>query len=112
MTTLHFVFLLLISAKGFEAKGQRLIPKKAISYGHNFCNCIENPENFRALTIPMRLSNQLSCAVTDGGAGHLWVQIASFHHLLLPIIAQLMKTSKAGHLNPKKVGLHHLWILA
>jgi len=60
----------------------------------------------------MRLSNQLSCAVTDGGAGHLWVQIASFHHPLLPIMAQLVKTSKAGHFNPQKVGSHHLWILA
>jgi len=53
MATLHFVFLLLISPKGFEAEGQRLIPKKAISYEHNFSNWVENPENFRASTIPM-----------------------------------------------------------
>jgi len=110
MTTLHFVFLLLIIPKGFEAEGQRLIPKKAVSYEHNFSNCVENPENFRASTIPMRLSNQLSYAVADGGAGHLWVQIAGFHHLLLPIIAQLVRTSKAGYFNPEKVGSHHLWI--
>ena len=45
MTTLHFVFLLLIGPKGFEAEGLRLIPRKAISYEHNFSNCVENPEN-------------------------------------------------------------------
>jgi len=110
MTTLHFVFLLLIIPKGFEAEGQRLIPKKAVSYEHNFSNCVENPENFRTSTIPMRLSNQLSYAVADGGAGHLWVQIAGFHHLLLPIIAQLVRTSKAGYFNPERVGSRHLWI--
>ena len=110
MATLHFVFLLLISPKGFEAEGQRLIPKTAISYEHNFSNWVENPENFRASTIPMWFSNQLSYAVKDGGAGHMWFQITSFNHLLLPIIAQLVKTSKAGHLNPHKVGSHHLWI--
>ena len=101
MATLHFVFLLLISPKGFEAEANT-----------QESNCVENPENFRSSMIPMQLSNQLSCAVTDGSAGHLWLQIASFHHSLLPIMAQLVKTSKAGHLNPKKVGLHHLWILA
>ena len=52
-----------------------------------------------------------NCAMhVDGSAGHLWIQITSFHHLLLLIIAQWVKTSKAGHLNPEKVSSHHLWI--
>ena len=83
MTTLHFVFLLLISHKGFEAEGQRLIPKKAISYEHNLSNCVENPENFRASVIPMRLSNQLSYACSH--RWQCWPFVGSNRQFLPPV---------------------------